>query len=108
MNSRSWSGGSVSNNRYLRQPSLNDENRRIDLRWNAPTCAEREPIWAQFAQWYWCVCAASAEKKMVDREGVDPPTPGFSGLSMESRKCPEVREMPSDVRPIIVRWTKPE
>jgi hypothetical protein len=45
---------------------------------------------------------------MVDREGVEPPTPGFSGLAIESSKCPEVCEMPSEIDPIIVHCNEPE
>ena len=45
---------------------------------------------------------------MVDREGVEPPTPAFSGLATESRKCPEVLDMPSEVDLIIMRWSEPE
>jgi hypothetical protein len=40
---------------------------------------------------------------MVDRGRIELPTPGFSVLATESRKCPEVLDVPSDIDPMIMR-----
>jgi hypothetical protein len=45
---------------------------------------------------------------MVDRGRIELPTPGFSGLATESRKCREVLDVPSEVDPAIMRRNEPE
>jgi len=44
-------------------------------------------------------------KKMVGRDGIEPPTPGFSGLDQDRRKCAEVLVRQSPTDPIIVVWS---
>jgi len=52
--------------------------------------------------------ASHLPKEMVDRERIELPTPGFSGLAIDFRKCPEVREVPSEVDPMIMGRNEPE
>src|SRR5215813_10600067 len=42
---------------------------------------------------------------MVGRDGIEPPTPGFSGLVPESRKCTYPLNTQGRGRRIIVRWS---
>ena len=50
----------------------------------------------------------SMEKEMVDRGRIELPTLGFSGLTTDSRKCPEVLDVPSEVDPAVMRRNEPE
>ena len=52
--------------------------------------------------------AASGEKEMVDRGRIELPTPGFSGLATESRKCSEVFDVPGEIDPTLLRRNEPE
>jgi hypothetical protein len=40
---------------------------------------------------------------MVGRDGIEPPTPGFSGLDQNTWKCAEVLIMQSQTDSVIVR-----
>jgi len=42
---------------------------------------------------------------MVGREGIEPPTPGFSGLGPASRKCAYVLIMQARTTLATLRWT---
>ena len=47
--------------------------------------------------------SANFEKKLVGRDGIEPPTPGFSVLNSESWKYAEILALQSGVASIIVR-----
>jgi len=42
---------------------------------------------------------------MVDRDGIEPPTPGFSVLEQETWKYAEILAVQSGVDSVIVRWS---
>jgi hypothetical protein len=44
-------------------------------------------------------------KKVVGRDGIEPPTPGFSVLPPTSRKCTEVFDLEQQSRDGLVRWS---
>jgi hypothetical protein len=44
-------------------------------------------------------------KRVVGRDGIEPPTPGFSVLSPTSRKCIEVFDLEQQARDGVVRWS---
>jgi hypothetical protein len=44
-------------------------------------------------------------EKVVGRDGIEPPTPGFSVLSPTSRKCTKVFDLEQQGRDGLVRWS---
>jgi hypothetical protein len=44
-------------------------------------------------------------KKVVGRNGIEPPTPGFSVLPPTSRKCTKVFDLEQQRRDGLVRWS---
>jgi len=39
---------------------------------------------------------------MVGRDGIEPPTPGFSGLDQDTGKCAEIRTVQSQSDSLVV------
>jgi len=48
---------------------------------------------------------ANFYKRLVGRDGIEPPTPGFSVLEHETRKCAEILALQLGVASVIVRWS---